>query len=832
MAENIILKFQQEGLDKLTADVNASTSAIGNMTDFLNKVGDGTISATKAIKVFEDEIKRLTLAGEQNSVAYENASNILKELSKSTDNASKHIKSLKSNTAGLDQAIRIVSTMTAGFGLLQGATALAGSNNEDLQKTLVKVNSAMLILSSLQQIQNELTQEDTKLKIGLTTATNLWTWATTGTTLAMKALRIAILATGIGAFIVGLGLLIANFDKVKEAVINLFPSLGNIPKLWEDIKVKTLEVISQIVPRIKQFASVISDIFTLNWGKIKDDWEKGSAEAAKAAKAASDKFYKEKSTDGAISWYDAEIEKMEYAVKELKAKGKDLESAKKAIYLKQLQESRARLLATNKVSADNTKSYKDAQIELLEAERKYAEMLEKQKKDNAKKLEDLAKKAQEATKTRIQKEIDEIKILLNNKNLTDAERLNLERNLVDKEAELAISGLDRKFAITEAGETRIKLIKSEAVKEKEEIEQKYNENIIKKANETNKELDEIESDRQKESIRLGREKLQIAEINDNILLNNLDKNSNEYNKISKQKVIDNANLLIYDVQNSKDSEALKNAKIVEIKSNTIAKLKEMDLDYNKFKEELDIKEEQKKQERQQKRLDIAKQVGEGILNISSMFINAELDALNSQKEQGLISEKKYQQEVRKLKRKQAIIDKAQAVFNIGLNIAESITKAMAVGGPIVGQVLAGISAALGAIQLGIVLAKPIPSFFKGVLKLPLGNNPKGRDTIPAMLHEGESVMTSSETDKYYHALKAMKENNFSKKYIPIEELYKKNINYSVLFNAKKTENIQDINALKNELQYLIMYIKQGNAERIIGNRNLINTIDRTNRNGY
>ena len=93
-------------------------------------------------------------------------------------------------------------------------------------------------------------------------------------------------------------------------------------------------------------------------------------------------------------------------------------------------------------------------------------------------------------------------------------------------------------------------------------------------------------------------------------------------------------------------------------------------------------------------------------------------------------------------------------------------------------------------------------------------------------------MTSSETDKYYHALKAMKENNFSKKYIPIEELYKKNINYSVLFNAKKTENIQDINALKNELQYLIMYIKQGNAERIIGNRNLINTIDRTNRNGY
>ena len=34
MAENIILKIPTKGLDKLTTDVNASTSAIGNMTDF------------------------------------------------------------------------------------------------------------------------------------------------------------------------------------------------------------------------------------------------------------------------------------------------------------------------------------------------------------------------------------------------------------------------------------------------------------------------------------------------------------------------------------------------------------------------------------------------------------------------------------------------------------------------------------------------------------------------------------------------------------------------------------------------------------------------------
>lgn len=84
--------------------------------------------------------------------------------------------------------------MTAGFGLLQGATALAGAIMKTCKRPFSSLNSAMLIFHH-KQIQNELTQEDTKLKNRLRIATNLWTWATTGTTLAMKALRIAILAT-------------------------------------------------------------------------------------------------------------------------------------------------------------------------------------------------------------------------------------------------------------------------------------------------------------------------------------------------------------------------------------------------------------------------------------------------------------------------------------------------------------------------------------------------------------------------------------------------------------------------------------------------------------
>ncbi len=45
---------------------------------------------------------------------------------------------------------------------------------------------------------------------------------------AMKAFRIALAATGVGLLIIGLVALIANFDKVKKAVLNVIPGLAKV----------------------------------------------------------------------------------------------------------------------------------------------------------------------------------------------------------------------------------------------------------------------------------------------------------------------------------------------------------------------------------------------------------------------------------------------------------------------------------------------------------------------------------------------------------------------------------------------------------------------------
>lgn len=74
-------------------------------------------------------------------------------------------------------------------------------------------------------------------------------------------------------------------------------------------------------------------------------------------------------------------------------------------------------------------------------------------------------------------------------------------------------------------------------------------------------------------------------------------------------------------------------------------------------------------------------------------------------------EAEYQKKIGALRRKQAIIDKVQALFNIGLNTAIGVTNALS---KVVTIPLVPWITLLGGLQAAAVLATPIPKFFKGV----------------------------------------------------------------------------------------------------------------------
>lgn len=87
-----------------------------------------------------------------------------------------------------------------------------------------------------------------------------------------------------------------------------------------------------------------------------------------------------------------------------------------------------------------------------------------------------------------------------------------------------------------------------------------------------------------------------------------------------------------------------------------------------------------------------------------------LDEEKARKENEL--QHKIDKEKRKLARREAKAKKVSALFAAGINIAEAITKALTAG-PLIGQIFAGIVAAMGAVQAAAIAAAPLPSLAKG-----------------------------------------------------------------------------------------------------------------------
>jgi hypothetical protein len=163
------------------------------------------------------------------------------------------VKALASDTGGLDAFASVAQGIAGGFAAWQGATALLGVENEELNKKLLKVQGSVALLNGVQQVANTLNKDSAaSIKIlGFVQAR--YTAVVEGTTGALKLMRIAGAALGIGLLITGIGLLIANFDKIVEAVknvINRFEFLQKTIKVlgdaWDFVLEKGREYLSQL----------------------------------------------------------------------------------------------------------------------------------------------------------------------------------------------------------------------------------------------------------------------------------------------------------------------------------------------------------------------------------------------------------------------------------------------------------------------------------------------------------------------------------------------------------------------------------------------------------
>lgn len=287
----------QEGKDQI-AEVGRLNAELKRIESSYGQNARNVGNYTEAVKPLRQQLRELTqqlqqleIQGQGNSEEFRNLSAEAGRIKDTMGDVNNTIKALASDTSLIDGVATGISGVAGAFSAAQGAAALFGDENEDLQKTLVRINATMAIANGVQQVANAL-QKDSAAMIALSTARTqaataaqaIYTAVVGGTTGVLKALRIALAATGIGLAIVAIGFLIAKIvewtdstnDQAKSEAALKMQMEANI-KAYEDTK-RQLELVNDQ----KALAN-----------KINIDLAKSSGASAKAIAELENKAYED-----------------------------------------------------------------------------------------------------------------------------------------------------------------------------------------------------------------------------------------------------------------------------------------------------------------------------------------------------------------------------------------------------------------------------------------------------------------------------------------------------------------------------------------------------------
>tara|TARA_R110000868_G_scaffold282578_1_gene542873 strand:- start:68 stop:2200 length:2133 start_codon:yes stop_codon:yes gene_type:complete len=253
-----------------------------------------------------------------------------------------------------------------GFQAYEGALGLIGVENEDLQKTLLKVQSAMALSQGIQGlaeakdsfvqlgavvknttlftsaynfvmgISNKetatnvlVTEADTSAKVGLTGATGVLSTVTGGATTAMKLFRVALIATGIGAIIVLIGLLIANFDKVTAVVQKLSGYVIKAYDYFDNLGTSIKILIGIFFPMIGVVYGAIKALEYFNVIDTKNERDMSARHVANIKRIDKELAKREEAKKARKKAYDEETGNIDRQIKLLEAQGKSTEALEK-----------------------------------------------------------------------------------------------------------------------------------------------------------------------------------------------------------------------------------------------------------------------------------------------------------------------------------------------------------------------------------------------------------------------------------------------------------------------------------------------------------------------
>jgi hypothetical protein len=309
--------------------------------------------------------------------------------------------------AKFNAIIGVAQGIAGGFSAAQGAMALFGGESENVQKALLKVQAAMAISQGLNEI-NGLKDSFQNLGIVLrnstvyTKAASLaqvaYTTIVGTSTGALKLFRLALVATGLGAFVVAIGYVIANWDDMKERIDKnseavkkwglifgavLFPAVAMIVGQYLLLK-KGLDFVGERFDFVNKITGKVSDQFGILTGKIKE---------LLITVGLLDSVEEERAEKNLVASKKRE-EQIQRQIELAKAEGK---SAQEVAAL-EVSLARERFLAYNQMIEAKRKAGRDITEEETKQLTDLAFELKKSKLAEQKTIDDAAKKAQDQAK--------------------------------------------------------------------------------------------------------------------------------------------------------------------------------------------------------------------------------------------------------------------------------------------------------------------------------------------------------------------------------------------------------------------------------------------------
>jgi hypothetical protein len=310
----------EEIIFKVGVETGDAKSKIDGVTEAVKKTVKETEKAGGSFTNMRKELKNLTLQ-------LQNLDPASKEFEKVAQRAGQ----IKEQMRGVADAIndadpekfggkfqRTAEGIAGAFSAVTGAQAIFGGSSEEIEKQMLKVQGAIALtqgISAMKELRNDFGDLATMIKGKVVSA--------------FGSLRSALISTGIGALVIIITSIIANWNEFSSSITKSFPALAKIGAYFNNIKQIASGVINGLIEGFKSVGKIMLDLLT---GDVSSAWNEAKNFGSNVSKAYN-QGYAEKDKELKTKHY---IESTKQQLDLMEAQGKDVSKKRLELLKKEL----------------------------------------------------------------------------------------------------------------------------------------------------------------------------------------------------------------------------------------------------------------------------------------------------------------------------------------------------------------------------------------------------------------------------------------------------------------------------------------------------------------